>query len=146
MESRDSVRDDDRLSFFSRVVRSTGKHSEASAVFDNSCAFCRTKTNISVAHIVPGANDVDYSPFCTGYSTPLDEKSPRNFLPLCGYEGMKGTCHDEFDKFRITLLYNPLRQAYTIYCPDLVNSPKADLHNTDIDVDPNFPPYRKLLA
>lgn len=99
-----------------------------------------------MAHIVPGANGVDYSPFCEGYSTPLDVKSARNFLPLCGTEGIYGTCHDEFDKFRITLLYNPLRGVYTIFCLDLANSPKADLHLTDINVDPDFPPYRRLLA
>jgi hypothetical protein len=72
--------------------------------------------------------------------------SARNFLPLCGTEGIYGTCHDEFDKFRITLLYNPLRGVYTIYCLDLVNSPKADLHLRDINVDPDFPPDRRLLA
>lgn len=152
LKSRDTTRGDDLLSFFSRVLRSTGRHSEASkqirqsTVFGGKCAFCGTNNNITMAHIVAGVNGVDYSPFCDGYSTPLDVKSARNFLPLCGTEGSYGTCHDEFDKFRITLLYNPLRQAYTIYCLDLVNSPKAALHLTDINVDPNFPPYRRLLA
>jgi hypothetical protein len=152
LESRDTVRGDDRLAFFSRVVRSTGKHSVASgqirnsAVFGGRCAFCGTSNNITVTHIVPGDNHLDYSPFCEGYSTPLDVKSARNFLPLCGTEGIYGTCHDEFDKFRITLLYNPLRGVYTIFCLDLKNSPKAHLHLTDINVDANFPPYRRLLA
>jgi hypothetical protein len=152
LESRDAVRADDRLAFFSRAVRSTGRHTLASvhirqsAVYGGCCAFCGSPDNITMAHIVPGAGDVDYSPFNDGYSTPLDVKSPRNFLPLCGTEGKHGTCHDEFDKFRLTLLYNPFRQAYTLYCLDLVNSPKASLHLKDINVDPNFPPYRRLLA
>jgi hypothetical protein len=152
LKSRDIIRGDDRLVFFSRVVRSTGNHSVASrqirnsAVFGGRCAFCGSTGNITMAHIVAGATGVDYSPFCLGYSTPLDVRSARNFLPLCGTEGNSGTCHDEFDKFRITLLYNPLRVVYTIYCLDLVNSPKADLHLRDIAVDPNFPPYRRLLA
>lgn len=152
LESRDTIRGDDRLAFFSRVVRSTGKHSVASGlirgstVFGGRCAFCGTSNNITMAHIVPGANGVDYSPFCTIYSSTMDVKSARNFLPLCGTEDIYGTCHDEFDKFRITLLYNPLRGVYTIFCLDLVNSPKANLHLTDINVDPAFPPYRRLLA
>ena len=153
LESRDSIRGDDRLSFFSKVVRSTGKHSFASSclrkstVFSGCCAFCRTSTEqITMAHIVAGASDVDYTPFSVGYKTPLDVKSPRNFLPLCGTEGRYGTCHDEFDKFRITLLYNPFDQSYCIYCLDVANSPKAHLHGRTISVDPMFPPYRRLLA
>jgi hypothetical protein len=152
LRGRENVRGDDRLVFFSRVVRSTGKHSVASrqirssAVFDGCCAFCGTRNNITIAHIVSGANGVDYSPFSEGYSTPMDVKSARNFLPLCGTEGIYRTCHDEFDKFRITLLYNPLRAVYTIFCLDLANSPKADLHLRDINVDMNFPPYKRLLA
>jgi hypothetical protein len=153
LESRDSIRGDERLAFFSKVVRSTGKHSAASSqirkstVFGGCCAFCHTNTEqVTMAHIVAGASGVDYSPFSTGYKAPLDVKSPRNFLPLCGTEGRSGTCHDEFDKFRITLLYNPFDQSYSIYCLDLDNSPKAYLHGTIIEVDPEFPPYRRLLA
>lgn len=152
LEERESVRDDVRLSYFSRVVRSTGKHSRASAqirqsvIYGGRCAFCQSSTSITMAHIVAGANDIDYSAFSDGYESPLDVKSARNFLPLCGTLGSYGTCHDEFDKYRITLLYRPLTQVYTIFCLDLANSPKADLHNRDITVDPNFPPYRRLLA
>lgn len=156
LEKRESVRGDDRLAFFSKVVRSAGRHSAASkqirssAVYAGRCAFCGTHGTsdrpITMAHIVAGASDLDYSPFSTGYRTPLDVKSPRNFLPLCGTEGSYGTCHDEFDKFRITLLYNPFTLSYSIFCLDLGSSPKAGLHETTINVDEDFPPYRRLLA
>jgi hypothetical protein len=130
------------------VVENIRSLREAFAILSclEGCAFCETNNNITTAHIVAGSNGVDYTPFCDGYSTPLDVKSARNFLPLCGTEGLYRGCHDEFDKFRLTLLYNPLGRVYTIYCLDLVNSPKADLHLKEINVDPNFPPYRRLLA
>jgi hypothetical protein len=147
-----AINSDERLSYFSPMVRSAGKHSKASAqiresaVFGGCCAFCGTTNNITIAHIVAGSNDIDYSAFNKGYETPLDVKSARNFLPLCGTLGLQGTCHDEFDRYRITLLYNPFDEVYTIFCLDLNNSPKAGLHNQNIVVDPNFPPYRRLLA
>jgi hypothetical protein len=147
-----AINSDERLSYFSPMVRSAGKHSKASAqiresaVFGGCCAFCGTTNNITIAHIVAGSNDIDYSAFNKGYETPLDVKSARNFLPLCGTLGLQGTCHDEFDRYRITLLYNPFDDVYTIFCLDLNNSPKAGLHNQNIVVDPNFPPYRRLLA
>lgn len=153
MKSRDSIRGDDRLTLFSKVFRSTDRHSRASSkirkspIYDGRCAFCRTNTPpITISHIVAGSSDLDYTPFNTGYKTLLDVKSPRNFLPLCGTEGRYGTCHDEFDKFRITLLYNPFDQSYSIFCLDVNNSPKANLHGRKIEVDENFPPYRRLLA
>ena len=42
------------------------------------------------------------------YVDELDSKSKRNFIPLCGTKGQAGTCHNEFDNYGITLLYNPL--------------------------------------
>lgn len=95
---------------------------------------------------MPGSKDLDYSPFSKGYVAELDVKSPRNFIPLCGTLGSYGTCHDEFDKFRLTLLYRPFASTYTIYCLDMDESSKKSLHLKDIVVDPNFPPYRRLLA
>lgn len=152
LEQKIAATQDDRLAFFSRVVRSSGKHSEASnlirssEVYNGKCAFCGTAVNITLAHIIPGSYDVDYSPFSKGYESELIVKSARNFLPLCGTPGMYGTCHDEFDKFRLTLLYRPLASKYTIYCLDQNSSPKSHLHLKDVDVDPMFPPYRRLLA
>lgn len=152
LESREELKADDRLSFFSKVMYSTGKHSVASnqirnsAVYGGRCAFCGSNNNITIAHLVAGNNYVDYSPFNVGYSSPLDVKSSRNFLPLCGTLGAYGTCHDEFDKFRITLLYSPFDSKYQIFCLDLVNSPKSHLHLQFINVDPSFPPYRRILA
>lgn len=143
---------DPRLAFFSRVVRSTGKHSaasrqiRASTVYGNKCAFCGATSSVTTAHIVPSSSDLDYSLFSTGYVSNLNPKSPRNFLPLCGTLGSYGTCHDEFDKFRLTLLYRPFESVYTIFCLDIMNSPKSSLHMKDIVVDPAFPPYRRLLA
>ncbi len=152
LEEKIAVTQDDRLVFFSRVVRSTGRHSTASKlirnskVYQNSCAFCGDTTLVTVTHIVPGGNYIDYTPFSKGYVSELDIKSPRNYLPLCGTLGSYGTCHDEFNKFRLTLLYRPFESRYTIFCLDLSESPKSRLHLKDIAVDPDFPPYRRLLA
>ncbi len=115
--------------------------------FDRPCMFCGATINTTNAHIVAGNKTIDYSPFQPPhYKTELNVKSPRNFLRLCGTEGMYNTCYDEFDKFRITLLYNPFEQAYVIFCLDLVNSPKANLHGQRACVDKDYPPYRRLLA
>ena len=120
IEKRLAVDQDERLSFFSRAVRSVGKHSVASRlirnspVYNNRCAFCGN-TPVTMAHIVAGDSEMDYSPFSRGYVSKLDVKSPRNFLPLCGTLGSYGSCHDEFDKFRLTLLYRPFQSTYTIF-------------------------------
>lgn len=154
LESRHKVATDNRLVFFTNMLKSSGNHSaasdaiRASKVYNNCCAFCGTSENVNLAHIVPSNSAVNYSAFSVsnGYVSNLDVTSPRNFLPLCGSNGQKDSCCDEFEKFRITLLYQPFRQVYTIFCLDLKHSPKAHLHLKDIAVDNNFPPYRRLLA
>ena len=52
------------------------------------------------------------------YHDAIDVKSPRNFLRLCGTKGMKGTCHDSFEFFRLGLLYDPFKQTCCIYAVD----------------------------
>ena len=119
-------------------------------MYNGCCAFCSSAPSadliISVANIVPGSRDLDYTIFSSGYESPLDVKSPRNYLPLCGTREVYGTCHVEFDKFRITLLYDPLVSKYKIFCLDLLKSTKNILHEKVIEVGLEFPPYRRLLA
>jgi hypothetical protein len=33
-------------------------------------------------------------------------------VPLCGTQGVPGTCHDYFDKYEIALLYNPSTRTF----------------------------------
>lgn len=156
LEYREKMLSDDRLFYFSPIVSSDGKHSRASRalkkskVYNNTCAFCGTNVNVTHAHLVASNHALTYDEFSTarGYNTDLDVLSPRNFLPLCGTLGVKETCHDAFDKYRMTLVYSAQRRVYTIYCLDLKRAPQriANLHLKDIIVDDNFPPYRRLLA
>jgi hypothetical protein len=152
LENISSISVDERLSFFSVAMPpSSGKHSNASKAIDNNygkrCLFCGDTTNISKAHIVAGNHLVNYS--CFGkptYKDDLDCKSPRNFLPLCGTLGAFGTCHDRFDKYLVTLLYNAINNTYYIYCFDPSWSRYSDLHRKVVTVPSNIQPYRRLLA
>ena len=131
---------------------SSGKHSLASKYIDTKygkkCLFCGEEDNVvTKAHIVAGNQSVDYSAFSKpAYKDNLDVKSPRNFLPLCGMEGVEGSCHNEFDKYLMTLIYNPIERIFVVRC--LRNSfPKYHICNEKIvNVDAANPPYRRLLA
>jgi hypothetical protein len=69
-----------------------------------------------------------------------------NFIPLCGSEGELGTCHNEFDTFGITLLYNPLTTNYVIGCLNQNFKPDLELNLKDIVIKDAVKPYRRLLA
>jgi hypothetical protein len=151
------VEKDERLSFFStRMLPSSGKHSRASKRLKSfysvsgkkKCLFCEKIESencmISSAHIVAGTDQKDYSTFGkkNHYSSELDFKSERNFIPLCGTLGATGTCHDYFDKYLMTLIYNPLKKEYSIYC--LVKD--SPLHNKVVQVNEGHRPYTRLLS
>ena len=76
----------------------------------------------------------------------LDSKSKRNFIPLCGTKGEAGTCHNEFDNFGITLLYNPLTKKYVKYCLNPDFKPNENLHGEETEITGEFPPYCRLLS
>mmetsp|Transcript_24976 Transcript_24976/g.34336 ORF Transcript_24976/g.34336 Transcript_24976/m.34336 type:complete len:206 (-) Transcript_24976:113-730(-) len=143
---------DERLFFFSKAMpKSNVGHSIASKYIDETygkrCLFCDETNGVTKAHIVAGNRDVDYSVFCQPkYIDNLDVKSPRNYIPLCGTDGKNGTCYNEFDKFLMTLIYNPFQETFEVRC--LRESfPKYELcHGRLINVDSKNPPYRRLLA
>ena len=91
--------------------------------------------------------NVDYSAFSKPtYKDKLDIHSARNVLPLCGNEGKKDTCHNEFDKYLMTLIYQPFENCYRVYCLRQT-FPKYHLcHGRVVNVDMTIPPYRRLLA
>ena len=152
LEKRQAITVDPRLFYFSCVMpKSSGKHSIADHAIDEyygtRCLFCGSTTNITKAHLVAGNSSLDYSPFCKPhYKSDLNVKSPRNFIPLCGTLGIPGSCHHEFDTYRITLIYNPLEENYRVYSfnPDLPNH--SLLHNRIVEVPDECRPYTRLLS
>ena len=91
---------------------------------------------------------MDYKEFgpMNRYINEVDPKSAGNFLPLCGIKGVKGTCHNEFDKYSIALLYNTLKSRYFLYCFNTGFAKYEALHNKTVIVNMDCPPYRRLLA
>lgn len=152
LEQRVNTSTDGRLSYFSvAMAASSGKHSVASRVirekYKNKCLFCGSGKT-SLAHLVAGNSSVDYSLFgvSNGYRSDLDVKSPRNFIALCGTLGEVGTCHHEFDSYKMALLYNPLSRQYSVFCLDPEFSKYNQLNNKVVEVDGTLHPYRRLLA
>jgi hypothetical protein len=145
---------DPRLFFFSGVVKSRrGQHSAASVFHKNEykkCVFCGSKKNLTLAHLITeiqttdeSAKDISFDVYGPPtYKDRLDTKSSRNFLRLCGTKGMKGTCHDMFDNFRLSLMYNPFRGDYQIFSVDSGHR----LHMKRITLSEEAPPYRRLLC
>lgn len=148
---------DERLSFWSNAVPgSSGKHSVASkfcrATYNKTCVFCGVKDSTTLpvtnAHIVTSGCS-SYAVFGPPqYKDELDVKSPRNFLPLCGTLGRyPGSCQDLFDKYLLTLLYNPFASTYQVW--SLRENEKLDvdgipLHEKVLTL--HHEPYRRLLA
>ena len=110
-----------------------------------SCLFCGEKQNVTLAHIVSSNSNVDYSLFNKPtYKCDLNTQNQRNFFPLCGNDGEADTCHNEFDKYGMTLLYDPFLKSYSIYCFDDTFTKYGELHNKVINV--KHKPYIRLLA
>lgn len=100
-----------------------------------------------MAHILADTKDKTLHPLfgkANHYVDDFNPKSPRNFIPLCGTHGEAGTCHNEFDNYQITLLYNPLKLKYVTYCFNPLF--KTHLHGKEIEISGMYPPYRRLLA
>lgn len=145
---------DPRLFFYSGVVKSRkGRHSVASEFHNREyekCVFCGTENNLSLAHLITeiqttdeSAKDISFDVFGPPtYKDDLDTKSPRNFLRLCGTKGQRGTCHDLFDTFRLSLIYDPFKGDYQIFSVDSRHA----LHKKRIELSREAPPYRRLLC
>ena len=132
---------------------SSGKHSVASRIikdlYNSKCLFCDSTINVTMAHLVAGKSGHNYKPFGKPtYLTDLDVKSPRNYIPLCGRLGEAETCHNEFDKFLMTLIYNPIKSIYKIYCFRTDFSNYISLNEKEVKIDPTneYRPYARLLA
>jgi hypothetical protein len=151
LESRVHLSVDDRLYYFSNAMpKSSGRHSDASrkirAEYGENCLFCGT-SGATLAHLVAGNVAVNYSSFSRPkYRDDLDVKSPRNFIPLCGTYGQNGTCHNEFDCYKMSLLFHPFTSEYRIFCLDAKFQKYNDLNDKVVAVSSTFPPYRRLLA
>ena len=151
LEKRSDINFDVRLSYWSpAMAKSTGKHSEASKqikqLYGGVCIICGD-VNATMAHIVAGNKDVDYAPFGKPYyKDDLDVKSSRNFLPLCGHLGAADTCHNEFNKYLMTILFNPFESSYKVFCFNPQFAKYNTVHNTVINVSAEHPPYLRLLA
>ncbi len=148
LDKQSLIARDKRLEYWSVIApSSSGKHSvankELAAVYNNLCVVCG-RANPTMAHIVSGNSRTEYPDFNgPKYKTNIDNKSPRNYLPLCGILGAAGTCHNEFDQFLLTFFYNPISRNYKIIS---LNDKWENhhLHGTEI----NFPhnPYNRLLV
>ena len=115
--------------------------------YGGKCLFCG-EDEFTCAHIVSDVKGEDYKKFGINnrYVDELDSKSKRNFIPLCGTKGQAGTCHNEFDNFGITLLYNPLTKKYVKYCLNPDFKPDENLHGEETEITGEFPPYCRLLS
>ena len=145
---------DPRLSYFSRAMpKSKGSHSTARKQIKNTygqiCLFCGSNVAVTLAHLVAGNEDVDYSAFgIPTYRDNLNFNSARNFIPLCGTLGMDGTCHNEFDQYLITVVHNPFGEAgnqYKLQCLRPGFAKYEILNQKIISVKEPYP-YRRLLA
>mmetsp|Transcript_34041 Transcript_34041/g.63559 ORF Transcript_34041/g.63559 Transcript_34041/m.63559 type:complete len:269 (+) Transcript_34041:113-919(+) len=147
---KDRISTDPRLALFSPAIKSKdGKHSVASDYHRSSfpkCVFCESENNVTMAHLISEVVPDDLVSLASfgppQYHDALDVKSPRNFIRLCGVKGENGTCHDAFDHFRLSLLYNPAERNYTIIA---VNE-DSRLHLKVIGLSLDYPPYKRLLC
>jgi hypothetical protein len=55
-------------------------------------------------------------------------------------------CHNEFDLYKMSLLFDPFDSTYRIFCLDQGFEKYAVLHNKTIEVNMSIPPYNRLLA
>ena len=75
------------------------------------CAACGSNDAVSAAHILISIEDL-----ATAKMTMDEYASEKNFIPLCGTKGSKGTCHDAFDTGNLSFVHNPVKHAWhTLY-------------------------------
>lgn len=149
--TRERLRGDPRLYYFGAAApSSSGRHSTANQLIDEyyegKCVVCGD-ANATRAHLVSGSGSTTYAEFGPPhYQEPLDVKSVRNFIPLCGNKGAKDTCHDAFDTYRITILFNPIANSYYCYCLDKDFGKYPIVHLKEVRFHNAHKPYGRLLA
>ena len=153
LQNNEALRGDKRLFFFGPAADSShGNHSVADGIIDEwygkKCVICGAD-GATRAHIVSGRVTTDFESFGPPtYSDALDVKSHRNFIPLCGTLGEKGSCHDAFDRFLITILYNEIAGKYVCYCiaPVKEFTRRDQVHLKELNMHSDHQPYKRLLA
>jgi hypothetical protein len=150
LQFRTRISLDHRMFLFGPAIKSIyGRHSVASAYHKqhfSGCVFCGEEENATLAHLISEVQESDsvslavFNHPC--YKTDLDVKSPRNFIRLCGKKGDGKSCHDVFDFYRLSLMYDPAERNYIIFSVDNLSS----LHLKRINLPGDFPPYKRLLC
>jgi predicted restriction endonuclease len=121
--------------------------------YDQKCLLCGTTEDLHVAHLVSHNSTMDYSRFQRPiYKTSFDPSSIRNRILLCGTKGVRGSCHDLFDNFKITIVYDALSSLYrALVVMEDTNRPSFKVsQNWELTFPPNmkeeYMPYKRLLA
>lgn len=149
---RERLRGDPRLIYFGAAASaSSGRHSAADRSIDQyyggRCIVCGHNSGVTKAHLVSGSRSTTFPEFgCPHYRDNLDIKSVRNFIPLCGTKGERTTCHDAFDTFRLTILFNPLANNYYCFCLDKSLPKYRDVHLKTLTFHAEHRPYGRLLS
>jgi hypothetical protein len=73
--------------------------------YQESCAVCGTKENVTVSHILKHKID------CEKLRIPWDAT---NFLTLCGTEGQVGSCYDLFDTFQMSFVHTATTMQWSV--------------------------------
>jgi hypothetical protein len=150
LEKQNLIAKDSRMFYFGPMKPpSSGKHSIADRnireIYGGQCVLCASSENVTMAHIVSGSSRSDYGPFNPPkYKSAVDVKSVRNFLPLCGTDGVSDSCHNQFDKYLVTLLYDPTNTSYTVFSLNKAWEKHSQVHLKSVQLPSQ--PYRRLLA
>jgi hypothetical protein len=147
---RTRISADPRMFVFSSAIKSkNGSHKTASEYHIekfSTCVFCGSSEDVTMAHLISEVQESDGVSLamfnCPHYKTDLVVKSPRNFIRLCGTKGRRGTCHDAFDHYCLSLIYDPAQGNYIIWSVDA----SSGLHQKRITLSTEFPPYKRLLC
>ena len=142
---------DPRLSYWSPAMPGSEKsHSTVSIQLKQvytGCVICMLKGLVvpaKSAHIVASNKSINYELFnYPNYADDINPKCIRNYIPLCGTLGEANSCHNEFDQFLLTFIYNPMQQNFQIVCL------RADWRHYDLNgrsITFLHQPYRRLLA
>ena len=151
VENQLALRDDPRLQYFSATAApSSGRHSTADTELNNwyngKCVLCGGD-GAKRAYLLSG----NHTSLYPGFGPPIYEeavaiKSSRNFIPLCGSLGTKGTCHDAFDRHLLAILYNVISNSFSCYSLDTDFEKHAEVHQKVITFHANHRPYKRVLA
>jgi hypothetical protein len=144
---------DDRVAIFSASGKSSKTPQFAEDEYWWKCLCCgyeniknrRKDKKVTRAHLIvhnKSTYENVYKRFGieAGYTTDFDGYSERNHIPLCGTLGEKGTCHDAFDTFKMTLVYDPFTKEFKIYWP------RSSLDSRVVTIPRMKLPYRRILC